>query len=509
VNIEITKPPVNEKSIQQNALCFEINSINVEGVKVLPDERLEKLLLEYNNRCLSLVDINALLKAITGLYFDRGYVTSRAYLPKQNLSTGTLTIQVIEGVVESFDQTDAATINVNTAFPNMVSNVLNLRNIEQGIEQLNRLSANNIRMELLPGKAIGSTVIRLINNKNRSWQANIRYDNSGQESTGERQARLFGSVDNPFGFNDYLSVSLQADTKSDSDGKKSESASLRYEVPYGDWLYSIDANWFDYLNRVQGQVEVFDTSGKSNRQTFSASRVMQRNQTRKIELISSLTRKSNENFIEDVLLDTSSRTLAIGKLQLRNKYYFSSHRTLQSSITYQRGLPLFGAPSVSSNAAPQSEYDAWLVDVNFSDQWRGKNYTWRYNGQLSAQYSDDVLFGSEKISIGSQYTIRGFKVDSLSSGTGAYFRNDISLSIPIKENVLGFQMLSPFVGLDIGGINGDSESNSDDVISGAAIGARLYGRHFSADMTYGRVLKTPETFSGDKEQLYFSITMKL
>jgi len=94
VIIELPKPSVNDNAIRKESLCFEINSIDVKGVVSISNVKLEKTLLKYNSRCLSLAHINELLKAITGLYFDRGYVTSRAYLPKQDLSTGTLTIRV-------------------------------------------------------------------------------------------------------------------------------------------------------------------------------------------------------------------------------------------------------------------------------------------------------------------------------------------------------------------------------------------------------------------------------
>jgi hemolysin activation/secretion protein len=44
--------------------------------------------------------LNELLKVITDHYIEKGLVTSRAYLPQQDLSTGHLQVLVVEGKLE-------------------------------------------------------------------------------------------------------------------------------------------------------------------------------------------------------------------------------------------------------------------------------------------------------------------------------------------------------------------------------------------------------------------------
>ena len=92
----------------------------------------------YLNRCLGSRDINALLKAIDAWYFQRGYISSRAYLQAQDLTTGTLAVQVAEGLVEGVDATGISARGVKRVFPKEGS-PLNLRDIDQALEQINRL----------------------------------------------------------------------------------------------------------------------------------------------------------------------------------------------------------------------------------------------------------------------------------------------------------------------------------------------------------------------------------
>ncbi|WP_238706740.1 POTRA domain-containing protein [Pseudomonas aeruginosa] len=70
--------------------CFEIRRIELEGAGHLGESARRQLLAPYQGRCLGVGQLNALLKAVTDHYLDRGYVTTRAYLPQQDLASGTL-----------------------------------------------------------------------------------------------------------------------------------------------------------------------------------------------------------------------------------------------------------------------------------------------------------------------------------------------------------------------------------------------------------------------------------
>ncbi len=60
--------------------CFEIRRIELEGAGHLGESARRQLLAPYQGRCLGVGQLNALLKAVTDHYLDRGYVTTRAYL---------------------------------------------------------------------------------------------------------------------------------------------------------------------------------------------------------------------------------------------------------------------------------------------------------------------------------------------------------------------------------------------------------------------------------------------
>ena len=69
-----------------DARCFPIKDIELKGADSLSDSDKNRLLKPYIGQCLGVTQLNELLKVITDHYIEKGLVTSRAYLPQQDLS---------------------------------------------------------------------------------------------------------------------------------------------------------------------------------------------------------------------------------------------------------------------------------------------------------------------------------------------------------------------------------------------------------------------------------------
>jgi len=91
-------PPQPQPESTDETRCFHVQEIQLQGAEHIRAAAQEKLLKPFIGQCLGASGIDALLKAITGYYLNRGYITSRAYLPEQNLSSGILRIVVIENL---------------------------------------------------------------------------------------------------------------------------------------------------------------------------------------------------------------------------------------------------------------------------------------------------------------------------------------------------------------------------------------------------------------------------
>ena len=124
---------------QANAACFDITRVEIDGANLLSAQEIGKVTAPYGNRCVGLAEINAVLRDVTHLYIDHGYVTSRAYVPQQDIAkTRVLRLLVVEGTLSDIylnGQKVAGNASLATAFPGLIGRVVNIRDIEQGLDR--------------------------------------------------------------------------------------------------------------------------------------------------------------------------------------------------------------------------------------------------------------------------------------------------------------------------------------------------------------------------------------
>lgn len=504
------EPPEASPQIEGGP-CFTVEHVIVEGVTKLRDAALAQLSSAAEGQCLGLANINQLLRDITALYFDAGYVTTRAYLPQQSLASGTLRIQVIEGRIQSIQSDENAGVNITTAFPGRKDSLLNLRDIEQGVEQLNRLGSNNVWMELHPGTTPGDTIVAVYNNRTRPWQASIRLDNSGSQSTGEYLVRAQFSADHLLRSNDYLSLSYQTNPFNWTSDQQSHNAAMQFDVPFGYWLFGFNASYYHYESRVEGDSESFTTQGDSTSQALSASRVVYRGQRGKTEWINRLSRQRNTNYVEQVRLDTSSRTLAAGEVRLRHRHALPNQQMVQASIGLQQGLGLLGRRDTKpAQGGPNPYYILLSTDADYQRSWDMRGRPMHLSVSGAAQFSADRLYSSQQMGIGGQYSVRGFKGESLSGRNAAYTRTELSTTFRLGPNFAQVSNITPGVSWDFGGVFADRDSPyNNEWLHGVSASLRMGSRYVTSELTVSQALHRPEQFDNSKTVAYFSLTYQL
>lgn len=491
-------PPEQDLPTYGDQTCFDISEIVVDGVSLLAGEEVQRITGQYLGKCLGIGEINSIVGAITGLYVDRGYITSRAYIPTQNLRSGILRIEVIEGFVEAIRVDGGPARLAAMAWPGVIGVPLNLRRIEQGLDQINRLSSALAKIDFIPGTKVGGTIILVNYKKNSLVTATIGRNNSGQPTTGEQQIAATLEFNSPLGVSDHLYVTLQADTKDDHQGMKSESAGFNYTMPYGYWTFTFGANRFEYLNRIRGANTTFLSHGANQGTRINVRRLLFRDQNQKISATGLIKHQASENFIEDVKLDTSSVDYLAAEIGIDYEHYLSGSKTLVGGLAYSRAVGSSG--SRAQQAAYPDAFQKLNLDVTYSDSIQWLAGIWRWNTGVHGQQAKGDLFGPESFSIGSQYTVRGFKDDGLSDKGGAYWRNEISATyFPVEHNPRFY--ITPYLAADAGIID------SGDSLSGWGVGLRAGGEYFRSDISYSRPLASPTHFDKSKSVINFSFVL--
>ncbi|MCX7661199.1 MAG: hypothetical protein N2Z79_00770, partial [Candidatus Omnitrophica bacterium] len=75
-----------------------IKTIEVIGATLLTTKEIKNITSAYENKELTLSQMQKITDLITDAYREKGFITSRAYLPPQKIEEGTLEIRILEGI---------------------------------------------------------------------------------------------------------------------------------------------------------------------------------------------------------------------------------------------------------------------------------------------------------------------------------------------------------------------------------------------------------------------------
>ena len=449
---------------------------------------------------------------------------SRSYLqPDQNIKSGILKFRILEGKLDSIDLNQNESTEkrqIATAFPDMREQIIHIRDIEQGLDQMNRLASNRAMMNIEPVKdKPGYSKIIIQNtptNRNRFY---FGVDNQGSESTGRERARFNANIDNLLSLNDNWYLSTTDYIGDGDDQQNSRSHSLAISIPYGYWTYSLSSNQSEYISTIDSAAVPFMTSGDSNNDSLKVSRIAHRDRTSKTTLNLTLTTKESNSFLEDVRLDSSSRKLTVFDIGVN--YVVRNPDSIWSFlVNYSRGLDILDALEdgpESSNIIPKAQFEKLGWDISLSLPIKGWGDAWSYQGSWSGQISSDPLFGSEQIAIGDLSSVRGFRDSPVSGDAGLYFNNDIRWK-PSSSNPL-FKNLTVAAGLDLGYVI----AKDNNIANSGHSSATLTGLSLSAEqalslgsqqqlfwaLTLGMPLSAPDFVDEKSSVIFFNIDWKM
>jgi hemolysin activation/secretion protein len=477
--------PAPEEGTEPPAKCITVRSVELVGARHLPADVVDPIRASAVGRCLGTADLNALLRAITGAYVSRGLITSRAYLPAQDTSKGKLTIVVVEGTVERVDVSPPGTASTATAFPHVVGEVLNLRQLEQGIDQLNRLSSNNASLDVQPGSTPGSSVIVVANPARRRLMGSFSADDTGSAATGEWLGTATVLVDDPLALNDGLVLSHSRSLDDPAGPPMSRSTSVSYFIPYG-WLtgnllYSESA----YGSVVPGVTRNFTSRGTTRTTTLRADYVAYRDQTRKLTLYGGLTRRDSENFIADQLIEASSRNL-VSLTTSANLSVLLGGSLWTFDFGVARGLAWLGGlsdPGDLPGNAPRAQFTKISTGAGVARGFETFGVRTQLSSTLATQWSNDVLYSSEQMAIAGPFSVRGYRDGRLFGDRGMTWRNE--LAFPVSFGALANIGLAirPFVGADYGKVWAHG-SVPGAYLSGWAAGTNLAWSSVNAQLSW-------------------------
>lgn len=505
VHFDIQTDAVDLLRFPQETPCFPIDSVELIDMDSMPKWlRLQYLANKAQNHCLGNEGINMLMSALQNRMIDSGFVTSRILAPEQDLTSGKLQLLVLPGKVKHIVKTEESDsyLTLFNTVPLSEGGLLDLRDIEQGLENLQRIPTAQAEINLIPGEEPGESDVVVSWKQDKFWRLGASFDDSGTVGTGRYQGGLTLYVDNPLSIGDMFYVSGGHDSKG-SNRKGSRNYTVNYSVPFGYWSLSTTASGSNYHQTVAGANYPYLYSGRSRNLNLRLSRQLYRNATQKTAAFVEVMRRNSQNYINDTEVEVQRKTTSAWKIGLTHRHYFK-YLTFDGSIDYQKGNRWLGAQPLAEEISgdidklPRILRFSASADIPF--QLWGQQFS--YSPRYQRQVAKSLLSSQDRFSIGGRWSVRGFDGElSLSADNGWFVRNDLTWVTPIQGQQL-------YLGVDYGEVSG---GNSDYLIgthlAGGVVGVKGYipQLRLSYDAFAGKPLSKPKGFQTSKTTFGFSL----
>lgn len=487
----------------QENQCFVIKQVELRGQDALPFTiPLSILSNQAKDRCIGTTGIKILLTKLQNRIISYGYITTRVVIPNQNLTNGKLILLIVKGTVSGINYSDKSDkyASIINAFPVSKGQLLNLRDIEQGLENLQRIPTVNTDIEITPGDDVGESEIIINRTQSKFWRVGASFDDSGSKETGRYQAGLTLYLDNPLGLNDAFYISGNHDLEGKS-RRGSKYYLLSYSIPMGYWTFNSSLSSNTYHQTIAGVTEYL-YGGRARNFNARLSRVIHRNESQKTVLSYGVNIRESHNYIEDTEIDIQHRKTTSWILGINHRHYFNNI-TLNIDASYKKGVRWFGAHPAPEEASGYGTAltDIFNLNVFLNVPFKLAEQNLRYNIDYQSQFTRrGKLTSPERFSIGSRWTVRGFDGETnLSADNGWLVRNELAWVTPLNNEL--------YAGLDYGEVSG---ANSGYLVgkklAGSALGIRGNVYHTNYDAFISAPLYKPDGFNTNPLSLGFYLS---
>jgi hemolysin activation/secretion protein len=448
----------------------------------------------YTGQCVGKQGIDILSKALQQAVLSRGYVTTRVLVPQQDLTTGTLSFALVPGLVRQVRLADPSMWGTwKNAFPVSGGDLLNMRDLEQGLEQMKRVASQDVDMKIEPTDAPGQSDVVLNVTRTKPWTFIASVDNSGTDATGKWQGNLSLGLNNPFGLNDIFTLGANQDLSFGNKSLGSHGFNGSYSVPWGYWTATLSGNTNTYYQNIALVNDTAVSSGNSQTAALRIARVLSRGQNDVLGGYVQLSKRFGDSFIDDTAIPTQTRNNTYLELGATDRHYFGAAQ-FDGTLAYRQGIGGLGATPDPYIDGPTYRFHMAVLDANLSVPFAIASQPFRYVTTFHGQFTNDALFYIDDLTIGSRYTVRGFDGETmLAAEKGFYWRNELRWPIFRTAQTL-------YAGIDYGRVFGPNTAVlAGTQLAGAVIGirggapAKYVG--VSYDLFAGTSIYKPEGFA--------------
>ncbi|MBD2175318.1 ShlB/FhaC/HecB family hemolysin secretion/activation protein [Pseudanabaena sp. FACHB-1998] len=486
-----------------------VKQFAVIGSSIFSDQDFQVITQAYTNRPISIIELFEVRTQITELYIERGYITSGAYIPEQDLQSGIVQIQIIEGGIEELRVTGLNRLNegyIQSRIAIATTKPLNRNRLLEALQllQINPL-IESISANLSPSLQAGLNNLEIKVTEAKTFSTQIGFDNSRTPSVGSERRQIQMGEANLTGLGDRLSLSY-------SNTNGSNAFDVSYTIPFNPYNGTISFNLgTSASNVIESPFNLLDIASNSRNYELTIRQPIFQNISQDLALGLTLNhRQSAASLLGGSIPFPSLGSDANGQTKVTALRFFQEYvrRSAEEVFAARSQLSLgLNALGATINAiAPDGQFLAWRGQTQYVRLLAPETLLFL---RADLQLSDRPLLSQEQISLGGQDNLRGYRQDALLSDNGLLLSAEVRIPVLRIPEISGLLQVVPFV--DFGTVwNQLANPNPDpSTLASVGLGLRL---QISDRLTMRLDLGIPlSRISADKKTLqengiYFSIS---
>ena len=485
-----------------------VRDFRVEGSTVFSQEELARVTAPWTGRSIDSLALRDAANAITSLYVDRGYVSSGAYVPDQEIADGVLTIQVIESVlsdvqVEGNNWFGSGYLRrrLRAAIPAPV----NLNDVEAALHLLlEERGIGRAYGELRPGLQRGETLLALRIDDGQPIGVELVVGNTRSPDIGSVSGQAIFHASSLLGLGDQLLVDVEF-----TDGFNEQD--VDYEIPLNGYGTSLALLFRRAESEIVEDFQDLDIQSDNLSGGISLRHPLIWEPERQLwvgalgEWRHSESTLHGRGFSFEPGADEGESTVSV--LRLSAEWLQRSETdVLAARSTLSVGVDVLGATD-NPGGLPDGEFVAWLGQAQWAHRFRQDFVSPELVARLDLQVADSPLLSLERFAVGGIDTVRGYRVNQVVRDNAVV--SSVELRVPVLHGLVGRDEVSlvPFVDF---GHAWDHDESAQKTLAAIGLGLRYrLGDRLGLEAYWGQRLNDTDRLGSDLQDYGVYLRMQL
>ena len=411
-------PPEGEAQKQPGTVRVFVREVRVTGNTVFSEAKITEVTAPYTNRTLVTEELERLRLALTLLYINKGYLTSGAIIPDQDVASGIITVQIIEGTLTRIDVEGNRWFSSSYLRDRLALGIRTPVTLDPLQEQLQILQQDRrierVNAELRPGDQRGDSVLNVRVADKQPFHASMEVNNYQTPLVGE--IRGIGTLvdDNLTGRGDPLRLSY---------GQSSGAFPIvdaSYALPFNRYGTTFSPYYRRYgFKLIEPPFSPLNIKTNSEIIGMSLRHPIYKTVTDEVALSIIGEHLFTQSFLfygtpDQITLNSfpgfQNGAATVSALRFAQDW---THRTLDTVLAvrsqFSVGLNVLGATINANPDTPDGQFFSWLGQAQVIKQFGEQLLGMQLLGRMDLKLTNSPLFPVEQVALGGRYTVRGYR----------------------------------------------------------------------------------------------------